>query len=467
LNNKQTFFIHCGHILGLTAFLYIPIGILLSKGLAPLFATAVVFCLILKIWKKETIPWIPRPVVYTLLTLVCWSFISWFWSITPNETLKTGLSLAVTFLGGAVLFGIGASFGREEKQTFQNGILLGGLLGFSLIAFEFATNAWLTRFLYFQLALIKNPDIPSYSTFILSVNGDSTPAINSGMAATTLFFFPWAIAIKDRYSLKIFIPIIMVGSALILMTHADAVKLSFAVGVLAFIAALTWPRWIPRMICVAITIGVLTAPFIPGLLPNPLVSNKNLEWFSPSSAHRILIWKNTVGHIKQKPLLGSGLDATRGLYSAKDRIKYNFPSSLSNGVAYQVKYEPIPLHSHNAVLQVWLELGAIGALIGIGVLISILHAIDRGLSLRIYRATSIGMFSTALTLACISFGIWQSWWLSAILLSIAYFISVIKRPSKKRNGGKLAKLVEEIGGPKGLEPTRYGDWERKGRAVDF
>ena len=25
----------------------------------------------------------------------------------------------------------------------------------------------------------------------------------------------------------------------------------------------------------------------------------------------------------------------------------------------------------------------------------------------------------------------------------------------------------EIGGPKGPEPTRYGDWERKGRCVDF
>ena len=25
----------------------------------------------------------------------------------------------------------------------------------------------------------------------------------------------------------------------------------------------------------------------------------------------------------------------------------------------------------------------------------------------------------------------------------------------------------EIGGPKGLEPTRYGDWEHKGRCVDF
>jgi len=25
----------------------------------------------------------------------------------------------------------------------------------------------------------------------------------------------------------------------------------------------------------------------------------------------------------------------------------------------------------------------------------------------------------------------------------------------------------EIGGPSGPEPTRYGDWERKGRCVDF
>jgi hypothetical protein len=25
----------------------------------------------------------------------------------------------------------------------------------------------------------------------------------------------------------------------------------------------------------------------------------------------------------------------------------------------------------------------------------------------------------------------------------------------------------EIGGPQGSEPTRYGDWERKGRCIDF
>ena len=26
---------------------------------------------------------------------------------------------------------------------------------------------------------------------------------------------------------------------------------------------------------------------------------------------------------------------------------------------------------------------------------------------------------------------------------------------------------KEIGGPKGPEPTRYGDWERNGRCTDF
>lgn len=30
-----------------------------------------------------------------------------------------------------------------------------------------------------------------------------------------------------------------------------------------------------------------------------------------------------------------------------------------------------------------------------------------------------------------------------------------------------AERVAELGGPKGPEPTRFGDWERKGIAVDF
>ncbi|MCP4283985.1 MAG: DUF1674 domain-containing protein [Gammaproteobacteria bacterium] len=30
-----------------------------------------------------------------------------------------------------------------------------------------------------------------------------------------------------------------------------------------------------------------------------------------------------------------------------------------------------------------------------------------------------------------------------------------------------AKKAIEYGGPKGKEPTRYGDWEKNGRCIDF
>ena len=32
---------------------------------------------------------------------------------------------------------------------------------------------------------------------------------------------------------------------------------------------------------------------------------------------------------------------------------------------------------------------------------------------------------------------------------------------------KVDKPKKEIGGPQGPEPTRFGDWEKKGRCSDF
>ena len=59
----------------------------------------------------------------------------------------------------------------------------------------------------------------------------------------------------------------------------------------------------------------------------------------------------------------------------------------------------------------------------------------------------------------------------------------MKKALKKQNPGQESKKVsapaaarrprapsrhqKEINGPMGPNPTRYGDWERKGRCVDF
>ncbi len=42
-----------------------------------------------------------------------------------------------------------------------------------------------------------------------------------------------------------------------------------------------------------------------------------------------------------------------------------------------------------------------------------------------------------------------------------------KQDKSGSNAAKTTAKPPEHGGPKGLEPTRYGDWERKGIAVDF
>jgi hypothetical protein len=37
----------------------------------------------------------------------------------------------------------------------------------------------------------------------------------------------------------------------------------------------------------------------------------------------------------------------------------------------------------------------------------------------------------------------------------------------RRKAAHAATMPRELGGPKGPEPTRYGDWERKGITSDF
>ena len=41
------------------------------------------------------------------------------------------------------------------------------------------------------------------------------------------------------------------------------------------------------------------------------------------------------------------------------------------------------------------------------------------------------------------------------------------REDQSEAGEKANPAPREIGGPKGPEPTRFGDWERAGRCIDF
>jgi len=55
---------------------------------------------------------------------------------------------------------------------------------------------------------------------------------------------------------------------------------------------------------------------------------------------------------------------------------------------------------------------------------------------------------------------------AAIITAVpAAFPAPVAAPSVPKGAGAQAK--GERGGPAGPEPTRFGDWERNGRCIDF
>mgnify|MGYP000033979696 FL=1 len=46
-------------------------------------------------------------------------------------------------------------------------------------------------------------------------------------------------------------------------------------------------------------------------------------------------------------------------------------------------------------------------------------------------------------------------------------VRALAEAEERRRLAKAADLPVELGGRKGPEPVRYGDWEKKGLAIDF
>jgi O-antigen ligase len=131
-----------------------------------------------------------------------------------------------------------------------------------------------------------------------------------------------------------------------------------------------------------------------------------------SALHRIYIWDFVVGRIADKPVLGWGLDAARRMPGGQDTIMLgeNCPG------ASPVIGQKLPLHPHNAILQTWLELGGLGILLGFGALVATLGQLYARRR-RIVAAVLVASSVAGTLVALVSYGVWQEWFLSALMLS--------------------------------------------------
>ncbi len=141
----------------------------------------------------------------------------------------------------------------------------------------------------------------------------------------------------------------------------------------------------------------------------------------PSWDARLDIWTFATDKIMQHPFRGWGLDASRAFGQA------------------------IPLHTHNGALQVWLELGVVGAVLmslgwaGIFSLIANLVQRDRNLG-----AVAAASAVAYLLIGAVSFGIWQEWWLALGGLTFATIAMIDRARVSLRRQWQEAPSLERI-----------------------
>ncbi|MDH5750271.1 MAG: O-antigen ligase family protein [Rhodospirillales bacterium] len=373
-----------------------------SKGLAPLFVIAAVFALAAEYFQTRSLPSLPRPFTALLSLVVLWGLASSLWSITPYDSAYLTLPLGATFLGGLVLVALAKDLRSHERDFFEAALISGVGFGFALLAFEVLTPLLLTGILFKIRYGVE-----------LKLNYTSDNFFKTAIVVLALMTWP---VLNIFWKRKRFVVCMLISiSVLLLMYRSGALAAfaGFAIG-LASVGGVWAIRQNAKIIySILIGLAVLTAPLIPPLMPDTKTLSEMAPNLPDAIFPRVFIWHNASRIIAEHPVLGTGLDTARAISSAAQ--KYPFYGQLGS----HRQSEAIPLHTHNGVLQIWLELGALGAVLLAIFLVMLIRRIGLAAN-RPDRAVGYGVFFTGLTIASVSYGIWQSWWLGTLWMTAAF-----------------------------------------------
>jgi len=138
-------------------------------------------------------------------------------------------------------------------------------------------------------------------------------------------------------------------------------------------------------------------------LPKSLFS---AAFFQHSSAlDRLAIWRSYLVLVRERPLLGWGLEGSR-----------NFDPALLSSPVTAAQAAHFSTHPHNAFLQMWTDLGLAGALAFCALVVLLGLRIEKTRAES--RAPIYGLFVGIVATSAISHGAFQSWWMASMAILI-------------------------------------------------
>lgn len=331
-----------------------------------------------------------RALLLALFTALVWACASAFWSPWRPADLDEQTGLKLVFM--LALYGCAVSAARAVPEARLPRLLSGlatvaGVLAL-LLLFEALTSAAGYKVL---LGLIGQAVRPDYAI----------KNVAQGLYVLTLLAPPALAAVsgRTRWILGLVLGAGIIGPALVF--GYDAPLLALACAILAAGLVLGLPSLGPRLLAGLSAGGFLLAPVLAKGAFALGLDERIAPFLSESWLQRLGYWGKAVDWIWARPLPGWGLDASRAFGPG------------------------IQLHPHNAPLQIWMELGLIGAVAAAIVWASTFSGLSR--PVRTPAAAAATATAVAyLIFGAVSFGVWQEWWLALGALSALACILVLR-----------------------------------------
>jgi len=343
-------------------------------------------------WAVEGRPSRHFPLAGVLAVLALWAGISAAWSFEPARALVLVARLAVIALTGAGLVYAVSGLDPSYRRGAEKGLLAGVTAGLAILAVGFV------------YAKVTGDSL--WGTYFF----DPLTTLNNGAVAVSLLAWP-AVAVAWRRNRAGAVLAAMLAYFGAMFLSSGAALLAPGVGGVAFLVVWFMPRRGALALGAILTVLVLAAPQIVsyGL---SLDAVKEVSRTLPSSArHRLAMWSFAVEKIDGKPVLGWGMDASRFIPQEDRRLARNM--------------ELMPLHPHNAFLQVRLELGLPGAAL-VAAMVGLFFVGVARVGDRFAGAFIAGAGGAYLSVAALSYGVWQNWWV-AVAWILALAASVLGR----------------------------------------
>jgi O-antigen ligase len=376
------------------------------RAMAPAVPVALALALVAAWRARGALPW-PRAGAVPMAAgaLLGWMLLASSWSPDASRGVGTTLSLA-----GLVLLGAAAARALEEEPAkhlarIGQALAIGLALGIALLAFDHGSQNLFRRAVRGfppwspPLDWALKPAVSVVAVLLPLVLGVALPRLAKGA-------------------------ILAGGLAVALWLPGESAKIAAVLGLLAAFAAMAAPHGVARGAAAALGALFLAAPLIFALVLPRLPDLSPLPF---SAQHRIMTWDFVLDRVADRPLLGWGMEASRAIPGGSDTFppavldRFGLTSAEERAIWGRDFAHRLPLHPHNAALQVWLELGLIGA-----ALAALLAAL---ILLQAATPAAIGAAVAAAATGQLSFGVWQPWWIATlVLVAVLAYIQRRTRP---------------------------------------